>query len=213
MRDRRAMKGFAVVLNGGIHVVKVYRSCIPRAKGEIENTPRTPLTKRNINSFFSYNVKAKRSHWGFPVMKPARKQKVLFVCTHNSGRSLMAQALLNQLYGDKFEGAVRRFAPWPDRSVGRASDGRIRDRCFPSRGEAARHHQNRPDIRRVVTICDEDLDRHPIFPGVTERLEWSFPDPLATKEANRPNAPPPASSATKSKRKSKNSSARASEAA
>jgi len=115
-------------------------------------------------------------------MKPARKQKVLFVCTHNSGRSLMAQALLNQLYGDKFEAHCADLRPGP-------TDPLV-VQVLAEYSIDVSHHEAQPlfDVIKtdhifvsVVTICDEDIDKHPIFPGVTERLEWSVPDPLATK--------------------------------
>jgi len=116
------------------------------------------------------------------MKKPARKKKVLFVCTHNSGRSLMAQELLNQLYGDHYEAQCAELRPG---SISPFVKQVLAEHCID-----VSDYQPQPlfDVIKtdqifanVVTICDEGLDRRPIFPGVTERLEWTFPDPLAAQ--------------------------------
>jgi arsenate reductase (thioredoxin) len=107
------------------------------------------------------------------------KQKVLFICTHNSARSQMAQAFLNEICGDHFE----------PRSAG-LEPGSLN----PLAVEAMREigidiSQNQPqsvfDVFKsgelfayAITVCDESSAQScPIFAGVTKRLHWSFPDP------------------------------------
>jgi arsenate reductase (thioredoxin) len=109
------------------------------------------------------------------------KQKVLFICVHNSARSQMAEALLNDICGDYFEaysaglepGTLNPLAVETMREIGidisRKGTQSVFD-VFRS-GELFGY---------VITVCDEtSAERCPIFPGVTTRLHWSFPDPAA----------------------------------
>ena len=111
-------------------------------------------------------------------MKPASKRKVLFVCTHNSGRSLMAREIMNQLYGDRYEAQSADLRPGP---ISPLVHQVLAEHCIDveSYEAAALFDVIRTDqiFANVVTICDENLERAPIFPGVTQRLEWKFPDP------------------------------------
>jgi arsenate reductase len=82
------------------------------------------------------------------------KKKVLFVCIHNSARSQMAEAFLNKICGGKLEASSAGLEP-----------GKLN----PIVGTL---------FAWVITVCDEaSAQRCPIFPGVTTRLHWSFPDP------------------------------------
>ncbi len=109
------------------------------------------------------------------------KQKVLFICVHNSARSQMAEALLNDICDDHFEahsaglepGTLNPLAVETMREIGidisRTGTQSVFD-VFRS-GELFAY---------VITVCDEtSAERCPIFPGVTTRLHWSFPDPAA----------------------------------
>jgi arsenate reductase len=109
------------------------------------------------------------------------KQKVLFICVHNSARSQMAEAFLNDICGDHFEahsaglepGTLNPMAVEAMREIGidisRKGTQSVFD-VFKS-GELFAY---------TITVCDEtSADRCPIFGGVTTRLHWSFPDPAA----------------------------------
>jgi arsenate reductase (thioredoxin) len=109
------------------------------------------------------------------------KQKVLFICVHNSARSQMAEAFLNDICGDHFEahsaglepGTLNLLAVETMREIGidisRKGTQSVFD-VFRS-GELFAY---------VITVCDEtSAERCPIFAGVTQRLQWSFPDPAA----------------------------------
>ena len=50
-----------------------------------------------------------------------RKQKVLFICVHNSARSQMAAALLNEICGEFFEAQSAGLEPGVNQSIGRGS--------------------------------------------------------------------------------------------
>jgi arsenate reductase (thioredoxin) len=107
------------------------------------------------------------------------KQKVLFVCVHNSARSQMAEALLNFLYGNRFEAKSAGMEP-----------GDLNPLVVKAMEEVGIDiSKNRTksvfDILRsgelfswVITVCDESsAERCPVFPGFARQLHWSFPDP------------------------------------
>ena len=111
--------------------------------------------------------------------KMNKKPKVLFVCSHNSARSQMAEALLNHLFGEYFEaesaglepGEVHPLAIEAMRQIGVDISGASTDSVFDKfkGGELYSY---------VVTVCDDDTaERCPIFPGVAPKIHWSFTDP------------------------------------
>ncbi|HEX3466282.1 MAG TPA: arsenate reductase ArsC [Candidatus Elarobacter sp.] len=112
---------------------------------------------------------------------PDALPSVLFVCIHNSARSQMAEAFVNERYGNR----LRAY-----------SAGLEAGRLNPTVVEAMRElgidiSRNRtksvddPEIRAraydyVVTVCDESsAEMCPIVPTRGARLHWSFPDPSA----------------------------------
>ena len=107
------------------------------------------------------------------------KQKVLFICTHNSARSQMAEAFLNEICGDNFEahsaglepGNLNPLAVEAMREIGIDISQNQTQSVFEvfKSGELFAY---------VITACDESSAQScPIFAGVTQRLHWSFPDP------------------------------------
>jgi arsenate reductase (thioredoxin) len=109
------------------------------------------------------------------------RQKVLFICVHNSARSQMAEALLNDICGDYFEaqsaglepGTLNPIAVEAMREVGIDISHKGTQSVFDvfKSGELFAY---------VITVCDEtSAAACPIFGGVTTRLHWSFPDPAA----------------------------------
>src|ERR1700722_19456274 len=107
------------------------------------------------------------------------KNKVLFVCIHNSARSQMAEAFLNRVCGDEFEAYSAGLEP-----------GKLNPIVVEAMGEAGidiSRNQTKAvsdflksgtTFAHVITVCDEtSAERCPIFPGATARLHWSFPDP------------------------------------
>ena len=108
-----------------------------------------------------------------------KKQKVLFVCIHNSARSQMAEAFLNQICGEEFEahsaglepGKLNPIVVQVMQEIGIDISGNQTKAVFDmfKSGKAFAY---------VITVCDEtSAERCPIFPGVTKRLHWSFHDP------------------------------------
>ena len=107
------------------------------------------------------------------------KTKVLFVCLHNSARSQMAEAFLNSLSGERFEaesagleaGKLNPFVVKVMNEVGIDISENKTDSVFDFFKQGRLYHY-------VIAVCDAaTAERCPIFPGVSKRLNWSFPNP------------------------------------
>lgn len=100
---------------------------------------------------------------------------MLFLCTHNSARSQMAEGLLRAAAGDRFEvhsagtvaTAVRPEAVLAMAEVGIDISGHTSKTLDGLLG--------RP-FDWVITVCDDAADACPAFPGPARRLHWSLPD-------------------------------------
>jgi arsenate reductase len=102
--------------------------------------------------------------------------RVLFLCTHNSARSQMAEGLLRHMAGDRFEAMsagteathVRALAVQAMEEIGVDISGQ--ESKTPTR-----YLQEPFDY--VITVCDDANEACPFFPGAGNRLHWSFEDP------------------------------------
>jgi len=108
------------------------------------------------------------------------RRRVLFVCTHNSARSQMAEGFLRALAGDRFEVAsagteARGLHPFAVQAM--AEEGI--DISLQSSKTVDRFVDERFDL--VITVCDEAAEACPVFPNAAERRHWSFPDPSAVR--------------------------------
>jgi protein-tyrosine-phosphatase len=106
---------------------------------------------------------------------PAR---VLFLCTHNSARSQMAEGLLRKIGGDQVQvfsagsepAAVHPLAVKVMADIGiDLSLHWVKDL----------HAFAGQDFDYIVTVCDRVREVCPVFPGDPQRIHWSFPDPAA----------------------------------
>jgi ArsR family transcriptional regulator, arsenate/arsenite/antimonite-responsive transcriptional repressor / arsenate reductase (thioredoxin) len=115
------------------------------------------------------------------VAKAAQpRRRVLFLCTHNSARSQMAEGILRHLGGDAVE--VWSAGTEPSRVhplAIQAMEARgidIRDQRSKAMDELL---GDRFDY--VITVCDRASEACPVFPGAPERIHWSIPDPAAVE--------------------------------
>ena len=120
-------------------------------------------------------------------MTSPHKFRVLFLCIHNSARSQMAEALLRKLGDSWFDVESAGFEPGtvlPEAvqamaQIGIDISGARSRSVFELFRTGARFDY-------VITVCDEaTAERCPIFPGVCERLHWTFPDPSAAPVGER----------------------------
>jgi arsenate reductase (thioredoxin) len=111
------------------------------------------------------------------------KQKVLFICVHNSARSQMAAALMNKTCGEFFEAQSAGLEP--------GSLNPLAVEVLQELGIDISQNQTRAvfDVwksgqifKYVITVCSEtEVTGCPIFAGVTTRLHWPFDDPAQFK--------------------------------
>lgn len=106
--------------------------------------------------------------------------RVLFVCTGNSARSIMAEAQLRH-HG---KGAFEVFSAGTEpKSINpltlRALAESGIDASF-ARSKSVTEFQGQP-FDYVVTVCDQARRACPIFPGVHESLHWGYEDPAAAE--------------------------------
>ena len=104
------------------------------------------------------------------------KKRVLILCTGNSARSQMAEGLLRDIAGDKYEvqsAGVSRSAVRPEAvEVMKEIGINISSQRSKSVDKFAGQH-----FDYVITVCDNANENCPIFPGSTSRIHWSFDDP------------------------------------
>ena len=107
------------------------------------------------------------------------KQKVLFICVHNSARSQMAEAFLNEICGDYFEAHSAGLEPGELNSLAIQAMQELGIDISEKKTQAVFDvFKSGQFFPYVITVCDESEAKGcPIFPGVTHRLHWSFPDP------------------------------------
>jgi arsenate reductase len=119
------------------------------------------------------------------LLRPNRtiimKKKVLFICIHNSARSQMAEAFLNQICGDQFEAYSAGLEPGKLNPIVVEAMQEIGIDISGNQTKTVLDVlQSGKNFAHVVTVCDEtNAERCPIFPGVATRLHWGFPDPSA----------------------------------
>lgn len=110
-----------------------------------------------------------------------KKINVLFVCVHNSARSQMAEAFLQKYGGDRFEVESAGLEPGQlnPLAVDVMKEAEIDISQNKTKSVFDLYKQNKL-YGYVITVCDESQsERCPIFPGVAEKLHWSFADPSA----------------------------------
>jgi len=116
-------------------------------------------------------------------METANKTSILFLCIHNSARSQMAAAYLRKMGGDRF--AVESAGLEPGRLNPLAVEALRQDGIDISGATTQSVFELFKAGRRfsyVISVCDAaSAERCPIFPGVAQRLNWSFADPSTFK--------------------------------
>jgi arsenate reductase len=109
------------------------------------------------------------------------KKKVLFLCTGNSVRSQMAEAIVNARLGDRWEAI----------SAGTKLAGYVHPKALAALAEIDIQHAGRSkpadefrgvDFDLVITLCDSAAEECPVYLGKGKRIHHSFPDPAETDE-------------------------------
>lgn len=110
-------------------------------------------------------------------------KKVLFLCTGNSCRSQMAEAIVNARMG----------AEWQAVSAGTKPAGYVHPKALAALAEIGIQHEGRSkladefkgqDFDLVVTVCDSAAEECPVWLGKGRKVHHSFPDPALTDDLN-----------------------------
>ena len=106
------------------------------------------------------------------------RARVLFLCTGNSARSRMAEALCERLSGGAVEAASAGSHPKP---LHPDAERVMRDRGIPLARRRPTHLDELAGRRfdHVITLCDRVREVCPEFAGSPETIHWSIPDPAA----------------------------------
>ncbi len=110
-------------------------------------------------------------------------KRVLFLCTGNSCRSQMAEAIVNARMG----------VEWQAVSAGTKPVGYVHPKALEALSEISIQHTGRSkradefqgvDFDLVVTVCDSAAEECPIWLGKGKKVHHSFPDPAVTGDMN-----------------------------
>lgn len=112
-------------------------------------------------------------------------QNVLFLCTGNSARSILAEMYLNH----SAQGRFRAFSAgsFPKGEVHPLSLDTLRAAGIPTEGARSKNWDEfakpgAPQMDIVITVCDNAAaESCPIWPGAPVKAHWSFPDPAAAE--------------------------------
>lgn len=107
-----------------------------------------------------------------------QKQRVIFICTHNSARSQMAEGLLRHLAGERYEvfsagTQATRVNPLAIKAMA--------EKGIDISQHTSDHIDNYMGLEfdYVVTVCDNANESCPYFPANKTKWHWSFEDPSA----------------------------------
>lgn len=108
------------------------------------------------------------------------RKRILFVCTHNSARSQMAEGMLRHWAGDRFE---VHSAGSEATSVRPEAIRVMAEMSIDISGQTSktleRYLSDRWDW--VITVCDRARESCPVFPGAEHASHWGFDDPSAAE--------------------------------
>jgi arsenate reductase len=108
---------------------------------------------------------------------------ILFLCTGNSARSILCEAYLNAVAGDKFR--AYSAGSHPKGAVHPLTLETLRLAKLPAEGLRSKSwdefaREGAPKLDFVITVCDQAAGEVcPVWPGQPITAHWSFPDPAA----------------------------------
>jgi protein-tyrosine-phosphatase len=123
-----------------------------------------------------------------------RIYKVLFLCTHNSARSVIAECIMNRLGAGKFKAYSAGSAPRGE--VNPYALDLLRNQNYDIAGLRSKSWDEfaapgAPELDFVFTVCDDAANEVcPVWPGQPMTAHWGLPDPSAAQgtEAAKHNA-------------------------
>ena len=128
----------------------------------------------------SYENKA-MPHWSNSTTETTppntRPMRVLFLCTHNSARSQMAEGLLRGRGGDAYQVFSAGTHPTFVHPLAIKAMWESKIDISTHRAKRVEEFIAEPPMDLVITVCDEAAEACPHFPNTRWQIHWSFPDP------------------------------------
>jgi arsenate reductase len=112
-----------------------------------------------------------------------QKPQVLFLCTHNTARSQMAEALVKKYAGDRFEVYSAGFEPTDLNPFTRKVLEEVGLDLSSQYSKSVKEYLGKINFAYVIIVCDRAEETCPTaFPSISQqRLFWPFEDPVAFK--------------------------------
>lgn len=111
------------------------------------------------------------------------RQRVLFLCTHNSARSQMAEGMLRAYGAGRFEAFSAGTEATHVRPLAVCAMAELGIDISAQESKTLDRYVNQP-FDAVITVCDQANEACPVFFGARKRLHWSFPDPSTAQGTN-----------------------------
>ncbi len=118
-------------------------------------------------------------------MSTAKPLNVLFLCTHNSARSILAEVLLNKIGNGRFIAYSAGSSPREGGSPNALGLQVLRDHGFEIEGLRSKNWDefagvDAPKMDLIITVCDNAAGEVcPYWPGQPATAHWGYPDPSA----------------------------------
>jgi protein-tyrosine-phosphatase len=119
-------------------------------------------------------------------MTEAKPLNVLFLCTHNSTRSILAEALLNHLGKGKFKAYSAGSSPKDNQTPNPMAIATLNKAGIPTDGLTSKSWDifaapDAPHMDLVITVCDNAAGEVcPYWPGQPATAHWGYADPSET---------------------------------
>ncbi len=119
-------------------------------------------------------------------MTEAKPFNVLFLCTHNSARSILAEALLNHIGHGKFKAFSAGSSPAENQTPNPLAIATLQKAGISTAGLTSKSWDvfaapDAPHMDLVITVCDNAAGEVcPYWPGQPATAHWGYPDPSAT---------------------------------
>jgi arsenate reductase len=113
------------------------------------------------------------------------KPRVLFLCTGNSARSQMAEALLRKMAGNHFEVHSAGLEPTVIHPMTIRVLEEIGVDASQQYAKPLTTYLGNTHFSYLITVCSKAEERCPFFPGMGQRLHWPFEDPAAFEGSDK----------------------------
>lgn len=114
------------------------------------------------------------------MVESSNKARVLFLCTGNSARSIMAEALLRHYAGNHFEAHSAGLSP---KGINPFTLRVLQEKGIDVSGQSSKDvsvYLGRVGFAYLITVCGHAEENCPTtFPGVSNRIHWPLEDPAA----------------------------------